>query len=112
MLSLTAWNRDRDIVRDLVCIGLIRPFSADKIHHAEQHHQSLQQKIRFLGFSPPNTPEIVVEKSVKSVEMLPVVRTSFSTLANSMAVMLPTTKMKMQTGIRSYLLLFFISYSL
>lgn len=41
-----------------------------------------------------------LEKSVKSVEMLPVVRTSFSTLANSRAVMLPTTKMKMQTGIR------------
>ena len=46
MLSLTAWNRDRDIVRDLVCVGLIRPFSADIIHHAEQHHQSLQQKIQ------------------------------------------------------------------
>ena len=26
MLSLTAWNRDRDVVRDLVCVGLIRPF--------------------------------------------------------------------------------------
>ncbi len=58
------------------------------------------RRYSFLGFSPPNTPEIVVEKSVKSVEMLPVVRTSFRTLANSMAVMLPTTKMKMQTGIR------------
>ena len=32
--------------------------------------------------------------------MLPVVRTSFRTLANIRAVMLPTTKMKMQTGIR------------
>lgn len=55
------------------------------------------RRYSFLGFSPPNTPEIVVEKSV---EMLPVVRTSFSTLANIRAVMLPTTKMKMQTGIR------------
>ena len=100
MLSLTAWNRDRDVVRDLVCVGLIRPFSADIIHHAEQHPRASNRRYSFLGFSPPNTPEIVVEKSVKSVEMLPVVRTSFRTLANSMAVMLPTTKMKMQTGIR------------
>ena len=46
MLSLTAWNRDRDVIRDLVCVGLARPFGADIIHHAEQHHQSLQQKIQ------------------------------------------------------------------
>ena len=46
MLSLTAWDRDRDVIRDLVCVGLIRPFGADKIHHAEQYHQSLQQKIQ------------------------------------------------------------------
>ena len=46
VLSLTAWNRDRDVVRDLVCVGLIRPFGADKIHHAEQHHQILQHKIQ------------------------------------------------------------------
>ena len=46
VLSLTAWNRDRDVIRDLVCFGLICPFGADKIHHAEQHHQSLQQKIQ------------------------------------------------------------------